>query len=530
MAKILFINPTVREEEDPKHIPMGMAQLAAIAINAGHQVQVYDQNAWRKNDEIVRQVISSDDWDLVGIGGITTAYASIKKMVKIVAECSPKSYISLGGGVLTSLPKETMEWLPDVDIGFVGESYKTIVDLLDALDTENPNLEKVKGLIIRKNGKLIFTPQRELLHNLDELPYPAYDLFPVDEVYFKNSSMMYSEEGMLATRRMDINGSLGCSLVCKFCYHLGIIGDMRYEKNDKGEVERVSFDEEGNISRNIRFHSTDYIINQAVYLKKKYDVNFIYFLDENFMTMDVYSKRTWMKGICKGWKEAGLVPKKHKDGTWDGVYWSGTSHATLCNPEILKIMGDHGCSHLVYGYEHFDDRILKTIGKGSNRKTNLRSFFWTLKAGIRPIPNQIIGFPTEDFDSLRMQMKAWDDLGIVTKPHFATPYPGSLWFTEYRNEILDQYKGQGKKYGLKDDLEAYVMDLGDASRVSAVISRNFNAVELIGLREMMMHKQYDKIDEYEQEWRKKHNIKLGQPSTLCVEDNSKFKKIKIVAG
>ena len=66
-------------------------------------------------------------------------------------------------------------------------------------------------------------------------------------------------------------------------------------------------------------------------------------------------------------------------------------------------------------------------------------FFWTLKAGIRPIPNQIIGFPTEDFDSLRMQMKAWDDLGIVTKPHFATPYPGSLWFTEYRNEILDQY-------------------------------------------------------------------------------------------
>ena len=74
------------------------------------------------------------------------------------------------------------------------------------------------------------------------------------------------------------------------------------------------------------------------------------------------------------------------------------------------------------------------------------------------------------------------------------------------------------------------MDLGDASRVSAVISRNFNAVELIGLREMMMHKQYDKIDEYEQEWRKKHNIKPGQPSTLCVEDNSKFKKIKIVAG
>ena len=41
---------------------------------------------------------------------------------------------------------------------------------------------------------------------------------------------------------MDINGSLGCSLVCKFCYHLGITGDMKYEKNKSGEVENVSFD------------------------------------------------------------------------------------------------------------------------------------------------------------------------------------------------------------------------------------------------------------------------------------------------
>lgn len=527
MAKILFINPSVREEEEPKHIPMGIAQIAAIAIKAGHDVQVYDQNAWRQDDDVVADIIKSDNWDIIAIGGITTAYASIKKLVKLSKRFSPNSYIALGGGVLTSLPKEVMSWLPEVNFGFVGETYKTIVDVLDAFDTENFDLKNIKGLIVRENEKIIFTPQRELLHNLDLLPYPAYELFPVEEVYFKNSAMMYSKEGMLATRRMDLNGSLGCSLVCKFCYHLGIIGDMRYNKNDKGEVENVSFDETGNISRNIRFHSTDYIINQAVYLKKKYDVNYIYFLDENFMTMDVYSKRTWLKGICEGWKKAGLVPKKKKDGTWDGVYWSGTSHATLCNPDVLKMMAEHGCSHLVYGYEHFDDRILKTIGKGSNRKTNIRSFFWTLEAGINPIPNQIIGFPNEDFDSLRAQMRGWDDLGIITKPHFATAYPGSLWFTEYRKEILDQYKGQGKKNGLTDDLEAYVMDLGDASRVSAVISKNFNAVELIGLREMMMHKQFDKIDAYEKEWRKKHNIKDGQPSTLIEEKTTKFKKINV---
>jgi anaerobic magnesium-protoporphyrin IX monomethyl ester cyclase len=48
MAKILFVNPVIREEDQPKHIPYGMALLAAIAMDKGHLVQIYDANAWRK--------------------------------------------------------------------------------------------------------------------------------------------------------------------------------------------------------------------------------------------------------------------------------------------------------------------------------------------------------------------------------------------------------------------------------------------------------------------------------------------------
>ena len=82
MAKILFINPLVREEDDPKHVPMGMAQLAAISINNGHYVQVYDHNAWREKEEQVIKVLRSDAWDLIALGGITTAYGSIKSLVR----------------------------------------------------------------------------------------------------------------------------------------------------------------------------------------------------------------------------------------------------------------------------------------------------------------------------------------------------------------------------------------------------------------------------------------------------------------
>jgi radical SAM superfamily enzyme YgiQ (UPF0313 family) len=279
---------------------------------------------------------------------------------------------------------------------------------------------------------------------------------------------------------------------------------MRYETGADGTVN-VAFDKKGSYSRTIRFHSPEYIVGMVKHAYERYKIDFIAFIDENLMTMDQYSGRTWLKEICRLWHENGLAPNKNPDGTWSGVYWGGTSHATLCNPEILKIMREAGCSQLVYGYESFSAHVMKLLGKGATPTNNIRSFFWTLEAGIRPIPNQIIGFPNEDFESIRSNIDAWTKLGLVVKPHFATPYPGSEWFTMYREQILHQYGG---------DLERFLLDLGDASKSSAVISHNFNAVELIGLRDLMMNFNLRQIDEYERIWRLNQRIPDGQPSTL----------------
>lgn len=510
MAKVLFINPVVREEDVPRHVPYGIALLAAISMEKGHLVQVYDQNAWRMGPDVLRQVLEADDWQVIALGGITTAYASVKSIVAMARERCPNALIVLGGGVLTSIPREMMTWLPEVDVGVIGEAFITWPELLEHVDRGSRAWGEVKGTISRgQDGELVMAPQRELLHDLDSLPYPAWDLFPLEEVYFKNSQVLFSEAGMLASRRLDINASYGCSLICRYCYHLGIAGDMRYVTDAEGNPN-VEFDRPGGYSRSIRYHSPEYVVRMAKHMYEKYRVNFISFLDENLMTMDQYSGRTWMSEICRLWKENGLQPDYLRDGrplgeSWEGVHWSGTSHATLCNPGILKEMQSAGCTHLVYGYESFAPHVMKTIGKGATPKTNIRSFFWTLEAGIRPIPNQIIGFPAEDFDSIRQNMDAWKTLGIIVKPFFATPYPGSEWFTVYRGSIEEQYGG---------DLEAYILDLGDATRISAVISRNFNAVELLGLREMMLLGDRKRIDEYEKVWRKNHGIPDGAPSTL----------------
>ena len=57
-------------------------------------------------------------------------------------------------------------------------------------------------------------------------------------------------------------------------------------------------------------------VKMVKFLHEKYDVDFISFLDENLMTMDQYSKRTWLNGICEGFHEKGLAPKQKKDGSW----------------------------------------------------------------------------------------------------------------------------------------------------------------------------------------------------------------------
>src|SRR5688572_5928146 len=171
MSKVLFINPVVREEDVPRHVPYGIALLAAIAMREGHLVQVYDANAWRLGEPALREVLQADDWDVVALGGITTAYGSIKQIVRLARALCPSATIVLGGGVLTSLPREMMGWLPEIDIGVVGEAFLTFPEILSRLDAGNRDWTSVKGTISRAaEGKLVMSPARELLHDLDSLP------------------------------------------------------------------------------------------------------------------------------------------------------------------------------------------------------------------------------------------------------------------------------------------------------------------------------------------------------------------------
>jgi len=490
--KVLFVNPVVREEDVPRHIPYGMAILAEIARKNGYLVQVYDANAWRKDIDVLIQVYEADQWDVICIGGLTTTYGYIKEACRLAKVHAPDSFLLAGGGFLTSMPREIMEWVGEIDLGIVGEAYVTFPEVLKKISRNDLEWADTLGVVRRKGERVVVNKERPNIENIDEIPWPAWDLFPLEEIYFKNSSSLFSEEAFSSQRRIDINGSYGCSLICKYCWHLGTTGDMLVGANSDGESD-VRF----TYGRNIRYHSPSYLIDMVKHLKGEYDIDQVTFLDENLMTMDVYSKRTWLEEICAKWIENGLQPEcrklnvHHSEVENTGVFWSGTSHASLHTPEILARMYEAGCTHLVYGLESFDRHILKNLGKGSTPKKNEESVRICQESGINPIPNIIIGFPEEDFESVRNTIKSLLKLGIYAKPHFATAYPGSEWYYVYKDSIMAQYDG---------DLERYILDLGDASKITATISHKFSAMDLLGLQEIVAQRDLRLLDLSEKHW------------------------------
>jgi MoaA/NifB/PqqE/SkfB family radical SAM enzyme len=239
------------------------------------------------------------------------------------------------------------------------------------------------------------------------------------------------------------------------------------------------------------------------------------------MTMDAASGRKWLKEICNMWIEAGLQPSSRRpegvsisaDEDEPGVYWAGTSHASLHTPEILKLMYEAGCTHLVYGIESFDQKILKNLGKGTTPKKNIDSVIECLKSGIIPIPNIIIGFPEETFESVRNTIDALIQLGIHARPHFATAYPGSEWYYNYKDSIRNQYDGS---------MERYICDLGDASKITGVISENFTGLELLGLQEIVAQRNLRMLEQAQKYWGRSGATGIATP-----QDSFNFKRKKI---
>ena len=536
--KVLFVVPEVRLDSAPLNWPFWAGILAAIAEQKGAKVGILDLNAIRTRfgskqvpTKVIIDEISAEDWDIVGIGGLTTTYSRIKQLAPIIRKCAPNAIFIGGGGWSSYNPDEILQLVPELDLICIGEGEETFAEFYDEVSNGSKDFEKVNGLCLREGSSFKFTGPRALIDDLDKVPFPAYHLFETD-IYFKYSSVPWSLESFNSKRRASVVWERGCPRGCTFCSHNGMSRiDLQniYGKGDRKEGEklvRVSDKENDTFQMPARWPTAEYAINNIKFLRDEYNVDFITIVDEN-MT----SNLKWTKEFCQLYIDSGLS---------ETVKWGtlGDAPSVAVKPEIVQTMIDAGCTYISFGFESASDKVLnQDIQKGQTR-AHLQKTLDTIKAStLKPITTFMIGNEHENIDDLMETLDFWIQNGAEIDPFICTPYVGSPIFYNNKDFVLQQYDERlklvndgkidiseetVKKWKL-DAVDTFMKDCGDAFQYTATISKYFTIPELYAIKQFMYTQDTHRLlqwahQRYEQtgleQW--KHDDKWKKYCSVCL--------------
>ena len=303
--KVLLINPPVRQRQTPQDIPVGLAMIASVTKQEGHQVAFLDLNANRVPLQVAAEEIMLDDYDVIGIGGLSSQYKDIKQILPICRQIHPDALIVAGGGFVTYMPDKMLRLRPEIDIIAIGEAEETWADLLK--EAQRGDYTKVKGIAYRDcNGKIMFTEPRPLIADMDTLPYPAYELLDLDK-YSENYQFCLSEELLTTKRKIHMITERGCPRQCTFCTHNGMSRWDQLVSVGKDKVKQL--DKDYGFQQIARFNTPKFVVKHLKHLVENYDLGYVFIADENLT-----SNRKRTIELCNLMIEEG-IPEKVRWGT-----------------------------------------------------------------------------------------------------------------------------------------------------------------------------------------------------------------------
>ncbi|GBE05796.1 MAG TPA: radical SAM protein [Nitrospirae bacterium] len=380
--KILLINPPLTGVQSETRLPLGLSYIASVLRNDGHDVRVIDVNALKLSYTLLEELIKDNEFDAVGLTGLITQFRQIQRITSIVRKTSGVKIV-LGGGLASAAP-EVVLMKTYVDIAVIGEGEGTVVELFQALAGKRP-LEDVDGISYRKDNEIFSTGQRKPIEDISSLPFPAWDLFPMERYFNKNAMCM-------PERRISLVTSRGCPYRCTFCFH-GIFGH-RY-----------------------RSRTAENIFLEMEFLYKKYRVRGFVFEDDTFV---LNRKRVYR--LCEL-----IIKKKLK------VYWTCNARINLVDKELIDRMKKAGCVEISYGIESGNQAQLDRIKKDITIKDAYRVIDMTKKAGIMTHGFMMIGIPGDTVDTVRDSIKFCKRAGLQAEFTILAPIPGSKLFQDAVN-------------------------------------------------------------------------------------------------
>jgi anaerobic magnesium-protoporphyrin IX monomethyl ester cyclase len=380
--KIALINISYNiKNNDP---PLGLAYLAAYArkySSSGDFIVVDSADPL--------SVIRKEKPDIVGIGPLTGQYPEANLLAgSIKSELGTP--ILIGGHHISALPGHLSS--SHFDIAVIGEGEQTVLELLEAFKArrrfEESDLEKINGIVFKTGeGKCRPTPPRDLIPNLDQIPFPARDLLKMKESYITLRKSKFGEPGVY-THMMT---SRGCPYKCVFC-------------------EPTLF------WRRPRFHSPEYVVAEMEHLKEMYDVDGILIFDDLFL---VNFNR--VKKIAELLAARGL-DKELRFGVF--------GRTDLVNEEVLRTLVKMNVRSIDFGLESGSEKILGYLKNNTvTVKKHLEALQLCKRYGLRTIGTFVVGSPDETEEDLAQTLE------LVKNPNLdeaailpLMPLPGTeLW-------------------------------------------------------------------------------------------------------
>lgn len=399
----------VYDNESYMHeLPLGLAYIAAVLRREGVDVEIYNQDMHHYPDKHLTGYLNRNKFDIIGISTIG-GYYQYKKLLALsraINMSKNRPFYIIGGHGPAPEPEYFLK-KTQADVVVIGEGEITIVKLLDAFSKHKP-LSTVKGIAYRDGQKVVINERQPLIKDIDTIPWPAYELFPME--YYRLLRLPHASTTDFVVRMLS---GRGCQFKCNFCYRL-----------DKGFRPRKSKE----------------VIEEIKMLKKNYGITYVGFSDELLMSS---TART--EDLCRGFIKAQL-----------NIKWCCTGRLNYARPALLTLMKKSGCVFINYGIEAMDDEALKNMNKALTTKQITAGIEATLKAGMSPGYNIIFGNIGESRETLQKGVEfllKYDDGAQFRTIRPVTPYPGSpLYYYAIEKGLLKGCKDFYENKHINSDL------------------------------------------------------------------------------
>jgi radical SAM superfamily enzyme YgiQ (UPF0313 family) len=387
------------------------AQLAAfVREKKAADVSVLDCRALELSDKEMVERVREESPDVVFFGtrlitdGGAKPIVSNLEAMSTLKDAFPNLITVLGSLGVSAMPREMLTLGPQLDYLILGEAEPTLVELLDELKKENPSLKSIQGLAYRNESKIVLTPPRPLLPDLNQLPMPAYDLYPMDR-YIGFSRIEHYNEAVT---------SRGCEGACTFCYEWGLIDPRR---TSDFVIHRT--------------RSGKLVADELELLNKTYGVKALNFLDDDFN-----SDRGKMLELLDE------LEKRDLDIEW---FFMGRARNLIRDADLIPRMRKAGCYQVLFGIEVGTDEDLARIHKTKEPYTidDMKQLVKLLRRNdIATVGTYMNGFWEDDAEKIKTRFRAVDEIDPdCTAVMLLTPMPGSpVWrqaLKEHRIERLD---------------------------------------------------------------------------------------------